>query len=155
MKIEAYTYDSDIHCPACTAVKFGRMLTHGADYPTDEHGVRLDARDSEGNEIHPVFSTGSEADTPQHCSDCHQFLENSLTSDGYDYVMKKLLAADGDLTVLQTWLDSYGSDLDVPNDDWRDAAKELLEDVVSAIENKTNDAGRARILFRCNTLLKL
>lgn len=34
----------------------------------------------------PYPDGGGEADTPQHCAGCHEFLENPLTSDGYEYV---------------------------------------------------------------------
>jgi hypothetical protein len=34
----------------------------------------------------PYPNGGGESDSPQHCADCREFLENPLTSDGYDYV---------------------------------------------------------------------
>lgn len=34
----------------------------------------------------PYPEGGGEADTPQHCDSCHEFLENPLTSDGMAYV---------------------------------------------------------------------
>lgn len=34
----------------------------------------------------PYGDGGGESDSPQHCGACHEFLENSLTSDGAEYV---------------------------------------------------------------------
>lgn len=74
MKIIAYTFEADVHCPACTKQAAQRMkLDHshpyamGASHP-DDHGIEYDLVDSDGNLVHPVFNT----DTDQYatCSDC-------------------------------------------------------------------------------------
>lgn len=63
MRIIAYTYDADFQCVDCTVDKtvrgvFKIDLNHPYASPgNDEHGVPYAAVDSEGNLIHPVFST--------------------------------------------------------------------------------------------------
>jgi hypothetical protein len=48
MNVIAYTYDADHHCERCACARFGQ----------DEHGWVPDtATDSEGNEVHALFST--------------------------------------------------------------------------------------------------
>jgi len=56
MRIIAYTYEADFHCVDCTLSRFGTY-------------ANLDqCEDSEGNSIHPVFST-DEVYEPV-CGDC-------------------------------------------------------------------------------------
>lgn len=57
MKPIAYTYDADQHCPDHAAERFG----------TDEHG-NVYGTDTEGNEVHPVFSWEETDDS--YCSEC-------------------------------------------------------------------------------------
>lgn len=59
MKIIGYTYEADVHCPACTHKRFN-ALDNGSPgciqtWHEDEHGVPLESVDIEGNTIHPVF----------------------------------------------------------------------------------------------------
>lgn len=76
MKIIAYTYNADVHCPECARESYrgGVTLKHpltGALYDTgrpDECGVGYDAVDSAGNPVHPVFSTDEHYFTC--CGDC-------------------------------------------------------------------------------------
>jgi len=58
MTIIGYTYDADIHCPACTFEVFLGLENHGA-------------IDSEDNEVQPVFNTVEDHDL-DHCGDCHE-----------------------------------------------------------------------------------
>ena len=59
----------------------------------------------------PYPEGGGEADCPQHCDACGLFLENPLTSDGYDYVKKALedfkAGGHGCREVLEQWSDYY------------------------------------------------
>lgn len=59
--IRCWAYDADIHCNICKHKRFG----------DDAY-----AKDSEGNEIHPVFSW-DELDTeyPVCCGDCFEEIE--------------------------------------------------------------------------------
>ena len=65
MRIVAYTFEADVHCPACTARRFGGIKWMGDD---DEHGVPERATDLEGNRVHPVFVTDEHNFT--HCGTC-------------------------------------------------------------------------------------
>lgn len=99
----AYTFDADIYCPTCTAMRYG--LNDGGWVPEE-------AEDSEGNPVHPVFGD-AESDTPEHCADCRDFLGNDLTGDGYEYVLGAVVShivdrADGDGAVLAEWWGRYG-----------------------------------------------
>lgn len=51
MRIIAYTYEANYHCPDCTRDRF---IVRGA--VSDESGVPFGAKDREGNTLHPVFS---------------------------------------------------------------------------------------------------
>lgn len=57
MKIIAWTFEADIHCPECALKRFGPAL----------HNV--DTKDSDGNPLHPVFST-YELEPGTCCGDC-------------------------------------------------------------------------------------
>jgi len=67
----------------------------------------------------PYADGGGEADTPQHCDGCRQFLENPLTGDGLIYVegairealtTKRLTGATNDVVV--QWTNFYNDELD-------------------------------------------
>lgn len=59
MRIVGWTYEADVHCPACAVHRFGYDSLYG-----DEGAV-----DSEGNEVHPIFSTDELYDD-ERCGDC-------------------------------------------------------------------------------------
>jgi hypothetical protein len=76
MRIIAYTYEADVHCPECARERFRHdttlrnprtkdMYDTGRD---DGNGVGLDAIDREGNLIHPVYDIDENEFT--HCGDC-------------------------------------------------------------------------------------
>ena len=65
MTVIAYTYNADVHCVHCTQVRFATQCKTGA---SDEHNIPYEAQDSEGNNIHPVFST--DEDNYTHCGSC-------------------------------------------------------------------------------------
>lgn len=77
MRIIGYTYEADVHCPACSKRRFGafkgivysRQLNAGN---CDVNGISYSARDSEGNPIHPVFGISEDAQHLTHCGDCRQ-----------------------------------------------------------------------------------
>lgn len=48
MQALAYTYEADVHCPACTIARFGRDKS-GRAWPPE------DARDREGNPLGAIF----------------------------------------------------------------------------------------------------
>lgn len=73
MRVIAYKYEADIHCIDCAQIRFGHFALKGHDVITeagvftsykegvptelDEWCIPLDAKDREGNPVHPVFST--------------------------------------------------------------------------------------------------
>lgn len=66
MRIIGYTYEASVHCVDCARTRFLSNSTLGT---LDEHGLRTDARDNDGNPIHPMFSNDEQLD-PQFCGDC-------------------------------------------------------------------------------------
>lgn len=69
-----YVYDAAMRC----------------DYCAEKIRADLDAQvveDDGDTDTYPQWCSDSEeSDFPQHCNDCHAFLENALTSYGYAYV---------------------------------------------------------------------
>ena len=86
--IIAYTFEADNHCVDCTSKRFQYMdfyLNPPAE-GCDANGLHEYQVDSEGNLVHPVFSTdewqefdeGFIADNPTQyltCGDCHEVIE--------------------------------------------------------------------------------
>ena len=56
--IIGYTYESDMHCPACSMLRFAAPDSIIAEDGLDEHGIPDSPapKDKDGNEIHPMFS---------------------------------------------------------------------------------------------------
>ena len=95
MNIIAYTYEADYHCVDCTVKRYkahGFYDRHGkqsrSNYggQVDWHGVHVYIHDSEGNLVHPLFSTDEwqefdegfiEENPTQYltCGDCHEVIE--------------------------------------------------------------------------------
>ena len=96
--MNVYIYNADIYCVDC------------AQEMIDEYRERGIADDGDSNTFPqgPYPNGGEEADCPQHCGDCGVFLENSLTSDGADYVLSHI-ADDPDCenAVTQQWREWY------------------------------------------------
>lgn len=78
----------------------------------------------------PYDDGGGEADCPQHCDQCGDFLDNPLTEDGERYVIAAIQSgesgrADGDYeSVLEVWRSAYDylfqrppADADIGGDD--------------------------------------
>ena len=70
MRVIAYTYEADVHCPTCAANRFAHSSVSGLEL--DEHGIWYGHTDREGNLIHPVFDIDEHDFT--HCGDCHEEL---------------------------------------------------------------------------------
>lgn len=88
MTIIAYAYEADYHCIDCTRTRFSDLPTARIKWThdVDEHGIWCDAKDREGNQIHPLFSTDEWqefdesylAENPIQylaCGDCHEVIE--------------------------------------------------------------------------------
>lgn len=107
--MDAYLYQAAFLCGDCgrkriAEIEATRPLPEG--YPSDSDAYPQGSY-SDG---------GGEADSPQHCDHCNVFLENPLTSDGYDYVAEQMdnygSNARGSHRVLQLWARFYGGDHD-------------------------------------------
>jgi hypothetical protein len=74
--MDAYIYCADIYCDDCA------------------RAIRIDCAedsgDSDGYPQGPYSDGGGEADGPQCCGACGEFLENPLTGDGYQYLLELL-----------------------------------------------------------------
>ena len=73
MRIIGYTYEADVHCPACTlkATEHPFAWLHHPVPLRDVHGVLQDAVDREGNPIHPLHDIDEAASELAHCGTCH------------------------------------------------------------------------------------
>jgi len=78
MRVIAYTYDADVHCPACTrrALAIGTLtaapvwnIEPPATRRKDRHGMPEMLFDSKGNEVGALFST-DECPEAVMCADC-------------------------------------------------------------------------------------
>jgi hypothetical protein len=119
MNVEGYSFNADTYCEDCTdkAKKDGTLLFDGG---------CGEWHDSEGNEIHPIFST-DETDTPEHCSDCGAFLDTSWHSETMKYVEEAMIeyidkhrknfaqeqigwraASQPNADTMDTWRENYG-----------------------------------------------
>ena len=110
-KINAYIYCADIYCENCGKDIISFLDSRG----------KIDTGDSDDYPQGPYSDGGGEADSPNHCgsyADCinalelpdfprvGMFLENPLTTDGYDYVKDKL-SESPDNPVCQLWAEYY------------------------------------------------
>ena len=107
-----YAYNADIYCDDCG----------------DEIKAELDAagcEDEGDTDGYPQYFGDSEADCPQHCAGCHVFLENSLTSDGYEYVRETvqsdIRSGRDDSIAVTEWASFYGIDVDYGSEFFDDA----------------------------------
>lgn len=71
--MKAYAFNAALYCEQCG----------------DEIKAALAGKESEDSNVYPQGpypNGGGEADCPQHCDSCGEFLENVLTGDGDKYV---------------------------------------------------------------------
>jgi hypothetical protein len=129
--MDAYLYEAALWCGPCVikALVAERKAAPGAIDMAPAEALQQIASangftsendyDSDDLPKGPYVDGGGEADTPQHCDGCRQFLENSLTGDGLVYVEDaildflkntKLTGATNDAVV--EWADFYKDDLD-------------------------------------------
>lgn len=89
--IIAYAYEADLHCIPCAVLAFGpaetsriefngqfgygatEYLADGTQIELDEHSLRSNAKDSEGNELGAVFAD-NEFEGPRDCGTCRRTL---------------------------------------------------------------------------------
>jgi hypothetical protein len=79
--MDVYMYRAALYCTDCGEAIRERLSARAPADQDDESSY-----DSDDYPKGPFPDGGGEADCPQHCDSCNVFLENSLTSDGYEYV---------------------------------------------------------------------
>jgi hypothetical protein len=113
--MDAYIYQGDLFCEDC-ANTLKRQI--------DRKKPSVDLSTSEDSDDYPQgphADGGGEADTAQHCGMCNVFLENPLTSHGWNDVKERvawdIMSGKYNPVSLGTWADFYDVTL-----------KELVED---------------------------
>ncbi len=96
--MDVYMYQADLYCVDCIS-KIQESLAPN-EIPGDENTY-----DSDEYPKGPYPDGGGESDHPAHCGGCGVFLENPLTSDGYNYVQELLQEAIRDN--LAEWMAFY------------------------------------------------
>jgi hypothetical protein len=109
--MDVYIYNAALLCEQCGAAACAER---------DEKGAP-DTGDSDDYPQGPYPGGGGEADSPQHCDACLQFLENPLTGDGYAYVREAVETAlsqdrHGSVAVM-VWAPFYGIEQDADEPD--------------------------------------
>lgn len=105
--MDAYIYQAALYCEECAEEIRGELIDAGIG----------ESDDSETWPQGPFADGGGEADVPQHCDRCREFLANPLTSDGFDYVLAKVAdfvsrPGAGNPDVIHAWIDYYGITLE-------------------------------------------
>ena len=88
--MNVYIYNADVHCEDC-----GEQIIKTLN-PSQDTG------DSDDYPQGPTDQ--GESDCPEHCGSCGVFLENDLTTDGYDYVREAVANNDAP----KVWQEFYG-----------------------------------------------
>ncbi len=92
--MDAYAYQAALLCEPCAKTVKQRI-------------EKPDVDDSDTYPQGPYADGGGEADTPQHCTTCLDFLENPLTTDGQAYVIERIIDGSGATHVLDEWRTFY------------------------------------------------
>lgn len=109
--MEVYVYQAELFCREC-----GEHLLTSIVPPegVDKNNRDESLYDSSDYPKGPYADGGGEADSPQHCGDCGEFLGNPLTPDGVAYVRRALTiyesTGEGRDIVLNIWREHYGLD---------------------------------------------
>lgn len=107
--MKAYVFQAALLCEDC-GDEVKRQTRHRTALirPTRTNRCMTPATGPKG----PYGEGGGEADSPQHCDHCGEFLDNPLTGDGENYVIDAFReyvdTGRGNLEVLQAWRDAYG-----------------------------------------------
>ena len=77
--MDVYIFQAALYCEDC-----GQAMRDEMQKPQGEDGQDYDSNDYPCG---PYSDGGGEADRPNHCDGCGEFLENPLTQHGQDYVI--------------------------------------------------------------------
>lgn len=107
--MDAYIYQAAFLCEDCAP----SIIRKAAEC---KHMEGFDVEDSNWCPQGPYTDGGGEADTPQHCDHCNEFLRNPLTADGVAYVKGALVehvrTGRGHEGVLSDWAEHYELDFE-------------------------------------------
>lgn len=78
--MRAWIFNAALYCETCAADCLAQCKQEGR----EDYGC------SQTYPQGPYADGGGEADCPQHCDACGVFLENPLTTDGYEYVRSEI-----------------------------------------------------------------
>lgn len=115
--MDAYIYKAVLYCEGCGENIINQLTRAPGDEEfREKHGYHVSESTDSEEFPQSVMDGGGESDTPQHCDECHCFLENPLTSEGVSYVYEALAdyIAGGiaDHEVLSTWAAFYEVTID-------------------------------------------
>ena len=99
-----HAYDAALFCDECAADIIDDCKARGIE----------DSGDS--NDYPQWDSSSGESDCPEHCYECHEFLENPLTSDGHEYlraaIANDIATGRSDSVAVTIWAPYYDIDTD-------------------------------------------
>ncbi len=103
-----YIYQADVWCPTCAKeIAADIQQNYPQQVPADPTDER--SYDSDDYPKGPFFD--EESDAPEHCSNCHVFLENPLTTHGQEYMQQMvdeaLAKGRGEEPHIKEWMDFY------------------------------------------------
>lgn len=107
-----YIYDADTYCDDCAKKIKESMRLDGSVNAMILNGADLDDETTYDSGEYPKgpYDSG-ESDSPNHCADCREFLKNSLTTDGMDYVKdmvrEDIVTGDLDSVAVKEWMPYY------------------------------------------------
>jgi hypothetical protein len=101
LTMDAYVYCAAMYCEECAMLIRQELSEAGG----------VDHQDTDTWPQGPYDDGGGEADSPQHCDTCQVFLENPLTTEGYEYVREAIEEESG--AVIEQWHDFYGGDTEL------------------------------------------
>jgi hypothetical protein len=149
MTVVGYAYDADQHCVDCTKEYVIRHIAHFTEKKVNEilDGT-LEFVDSEGNMLHPIFSTDEAGDSPDHCGDCGAYIDTSWHTETVIYAVSALWEyveayvdiskSKGNVEVLDIW----ANELRNCNIDKNDEFVLFMYDAVRKDWDERDDASR-------------
>jgi hypothetical protein len=127
-----YIYQSDVYCESCGETLKRRLDKKGYT-PTDPSDES--SWDSDKYPKGPYYN--QESDGPEHCGACGEFLENPLTTEGYQYLNQMILEHEedgkGQSNIIDEWKAFYPE-----REQEGYAAPSKVDDTLSQIEQDTD-----------------
>ena len=104
--MDVYVFQATLLCDTC-----GTLYKQGTDKPAHVDEGDESSYDSGDWPKGPYSSGGGEADSPQHCDHCGEFLDNPLTPEGESYLAERfdnfVTYGTGKFEALRTWRMAY------------------------------------------------